>query len=82
MHTKVPSILQVPELCKSCLYTQFREYINFLDARMKYVILEIADLYIRGETIGDFQELCFSNITICNNLVIVGALMQITDIAG
>lgn len=39
-------------------------------------------MYIRGETIGDFQDLCFSNITICNNLVIVDALIQITDIAG
>jgi len=42
----------------------------------------IADLYLRGETIGDFQDLCYSTITICNNYVITDVLMQITDIAG
>ena len=46
MHTKVPSILQVPELGKSCLRLESGGIENLLDVLKQYKILGFLSLHL------------------------------------
>ena len=43
MHIQVSNILQVHQLCKSCLHVKFVEIENLFDVMMQYGVLKIID---------------------------------------